>query len=67
MKYKSIKIGQTASLKHKITEGDVNTFVQLTGDDNKLHLDKAFAKQTDLKIEISLKTICFQTQHKRLF
>ena len=53
MKYKSIKIGQTASLKHKITESDINTFVQLTGDDNKLHLDKTFAKQTDIKTPVA--------------
>ena len=48
-KYDSIKIGDRAEIKHKITELDINKFVELTGDDNKLHVDKDFASSTSFK------------------
>jgi 3-oxoacyl-[acyl-carrier protein] reductase len=49
MKYKDIKIGDKADLKHVITSDDIDKFVELTGDDNKLHVDKKFASNTHLK------------------
>jgi 3-oxoacyl-[acyl-carrier protein] reductase len=49
MKYKEIKIGDKASLKHIITSDDIDKFVELSGDDNKLHTDKKFASNTQLK------------------
>lgn len=48
-KYESINIGDQAELKHKVTTQDVLDFVKLTGDDNKLHLDKDYAKNTIFK------------------
>ena len=48
-KYESIKIGDKAQIIHTITKEDIEKFVELTGDDNKLHLDKEFASTTSFK------------------
>ena len=45
MKYNQIFIGLTKELKHKITSKDIEKFVELTGDDNRLHVDKEFASK----------------------
>ncbi len=39
-------IGQKASFTKQITERDVATFAEISGDKNPLHLDEAYAKQT---------------------
>ena len=49
MKYNEIKIGDKATVVHKITEADIDKFVNLTGDDNKLHVNKEFARRTEFK------------------
>ena len=49
MKYEEIKIGSTEKLVHVITQQDLDNFVELTGDDNKLHVDKEYASQTSFK------------------
>lgn len=48
-KFKDIKIGDIAELKHVITQNDIEQFVKLTGDDNKLHIDKEYASKTIFK------------------
>ena len=48
-KYDSINIGDKAEFKHKITISDVDKFVDLTGDDNKLHINEDYASQTSFK------------------
>jgi len=48
-KFESIKVGDKAELTHKITKSDVEKFVDLTGDDNKLHVDKEYASKTTFK------------------
>jgi len=48
-KYESINIGDKASINHTITEKDITKFVDLTGDDNKLHIDEAYASTTEFK------------------
>lgn len=47
--YANIHIGDKAEITHKITETDIRKFVDLTGDDNKLHIDKNFAANTSFK------------------
>jgi len=47
--YFDIQVGDTESLKHKITKADIQKFVELTGDDNKLHVDEDFARTTQFK------------------
>jgi 3-oxoacyl-[acyl-carrier protein] reductase len=49
MKYQDIKIGDVAELTHYLTSKDVQKFVNLTGDDNRLHTDFNFAAETSLK------------------
>jgi 3-hydroxybutyryl-CoA dehydratase len=41
-----LNIGSTASFSKKITEQDVVTFAQLSGDNNPMHLDENYAKGT---------------------
>lgn len=49
MKYSEISIGDKETLSHKITQEDLEKFVELTGDDNKLHVDEKFAGTTQFK------------------
>jgi 3-oxoacyl-[acyl-carrier protein] reductase len=49
MKYSEIKTGDKAEIKHTITNSDVEKFVDLTGDDNKLHVDEKYAATTSFK------------------
>ena len=48
-KFDKINVGDKAEIKHKITQDDISKFVDLTGDDNKLHLDEEYAKKTSFK------------------
>ena len=49
MKYDEIYVGQIAELYHTLKKSDVDKFVELTGDDNKLHVDAEFASKTSFK------------------
>lgn len=48
-KFESIKVGDKAEITHVVTQLDVDKFVDLTGDDNKLHVDKEYASKTTFK------------------
>tara|TARA_Y100000590_G_scaffold248672_1_gene279414 strand:- start:23057 stop:24253 length:1197 start_codon:yes stop_codon:yes gene_type:complete len=48
-KYDTISIGDKAELVHTITQTDINKFVELTGDNNKLHVDEKYASETTFK------------------
>lgn len=45
-RFNKIIIGQEDEISHKITEKDIEAFVNLTGDDNRIHIDEDFAKKT---------------------
>ena len=47
--FDQIKVGETRSLNRTITEADVRRFVEMTGDDNPLHIDRDFAEETSFK------------------
>ena len=47
--YEEINIGDAAEIKHTITQSDIEKFVELTGDDNKLHVDEDYASTTSFK------------------
>jgi 3-oxoacyl-[acyl-carrier protein] reductase len=47
--FEEIQVGDTASLVRQITQADVHRFVELTGDDNRLHVDRAYAETTPFK------------------
>ena len=48
-KYSDINVGDKETLCHTITKSDIEKFVQLTGDDNRLHVDEKFASTTQFK------------------
>lgn len=45
----ALQVGDSAELVHVITQEDIRHFVELTGDDNKLHVDEAYAETTVFK------------------
>ena len=47
--FDSIQVGETRSLRRTISEADVRRFVEMTGDDNPLHVDRAFAEENSFK------------------
>jgi 3-oxoacyl-[acyl-carrier protein] reductase len=47
--FEAIQVGDTQSLVKTITETDVRKFVEMTGDDNPLHVDRAYAETTAFK------------------
>lgn len=48
-KYEKINIGDKADLSHTVTQKDIEHFIELTGDDNKLHHDPIYAETTVFK------------------
>ncbi|MGQ4911530.1 MAG: MaoC family dehydratase [Candidatus Thorarchaeota archaeon] len=45
-KYSDLRIGQSAEVVHTITESDIQTFGDLSGDYNPLHFDEEWASKT---------------------
>ncbi|MBD3158400.1 MAG: hypothetical protein GF309_06365 [Candidatus Lokiarchaeota archaeon] len=52
-KYSDIEIGQTAEVKHTITDDDIQTFGELSGDKNPLHFNQEWAETTMFKGRIA--------------
>lgn len=48
-RYLKIKVGDQATITHTIRNSDIQKFVELSGDDNRLHVDEEFAKKTSFK------------------
>ena len=44
-----LQVGDSQALHKTITEADIRRFVEMTGDDNPLHVDPAFASETPFK------------------
>lgn len=53
MKIEDIKIGDKASLTRTITEEEIITFSKISGDNNPLHLNEEYAKNTIFKERIA--------------
>ena len=49
MNYNEIEVGMVKELTHKLTQDDIKNFVELTGDDNRLHTDIEYASKTSFK------------------
>lgn len=47
--FDQVKEGDTQSLIKQITDADIRRFVEMTGDDNPLHVDPAYASTTSFK------------------
>ncbi len=48
-----LEVGQTAEKRRRVTEADLAAFADVTGDDNPLHLDEAYAAATPFKGRIA--------------
>lgn len=48
-RYSKINISDTEQIVHTVTQKDIEKFIELSGDDNKLHIDKEFASKTSFK------------------
>lgn len=53
MTYSEIHVGQKAEVIHTITANDIEKFADLTGDDNRLHVDASYAKKTAFKKQVA--------------
>jgi 3-oxoacyl-[acyl-carrier protein] reductase len=49
MKYNEIEVGMVKKITHQLTQEDIKCFVELTGDDNRLHTDTDYASKTSFK------------------
>lgn len=49
MKFEDVYVGLTAEITHTLTTEDVTRFIELTGDNNRLHTDPEFASHTTFK------------------
>jgi len=52
-RFEEIEVGQAAELAHTISEADVAAFAALTGDNNPLHVDAAFARRTPFQTPVA--------------
>lgn len=48
-RFDQIEVGDVESIQRTVTEADVRRFVEMTGDDNPLHVDRAYAERTSFK------------------
>jgi len=48
-RYLKINVGDTDTLIHTITKSDIKKFVDLSGDNNRLHVDEEFTSKTSFK------------------
>ena len=51
--FEDLALGMQASLVHRVSEADLDTFATLTGDRNPIHLDEDFAAETIFKGRIA--------------
>ena len=48
-----LSVGQSAERAHVVTDGDIAAFAAVSGDNNPVHLDEAYAAQTQFKSRIA--------------
>ena len=51
--FEDISLGQTAEIAHVVTDGDIRAFAEVSGDNNPVHLDDAYAAATPFKTRIA--------------
>ena len=48
-----LSLGQSAEIVHTVTDADIRGFAEVSGDNNPMHLDEAFAAATPFKSRIA--------------
>ncbi len=48
-----LSLGQTAEIAHTVTDADIRAFSEVSGDNNPVHLDEAYAAGTPFKTRIA--------------
>ena len=48
-----LSVGQSAEIAHTVTDGDIRAFAEVSGDNNPVHLDDAYAAATPFKTRIA--------------
>jgi 3-oxoacyl-[acyl-carrier protein] reductase len=48
-RFDKFNVGDSVEIAHVVTKKDIDRFVELSGDDNRLHIDEEFAKKTSFK------------------
>lgn len=51
--FEDLQLGMEASFAKTVTEADINTFAEVTGDKNPVHLDEVYASKTIFKTRIA--------------
>jgi 3-hydroxybutyryl-CoA dehydratase len=53
LRLEDLSLGQSAEISHVVTDADIRTFAAVSGDNNPVHLDEAYAAATPFKTRIA--------------
>jgi 3-hydroxybutyryl-CoA dehydratase len=53
LRLEDLSLGQSAEISHTVTDADIRAFAEVSGDNNPVHLDEAYAAKTPFKTRIA--------------
>jgi 3-hydroxybutyryl-CoA dehydratase len=53
LRLEELSLGQSAEVSHIVTDADIRAFAEVSGDNNPVHLDEAYAAATPFKTRIA--------------
>ena len=53
LRLEDLSLGQSAEVSHTVTDADIRAFAEVSGDNNPVHLDEAYAAATPFKTRIA--------------
>ncbi len=53
LRLEDLSLGQSAEISHVVTDADIRAFSEVSGDNNPVHLDEAYAAATPFKTRIA--------------
>jgi 3-hydroxybutyryl-CoA dehydratase len=53
LRLEDLSLGQSAEISHVVTDADITAFAAVSGDNNPVHLDEAYAASTPFKTRIA--------------
>jgi 3-hydroxybutyryl-CoA dehydratase len=53
LRLEDLSLGQSAEISHVVTDADIRAFAEVSGDNNPVHLDEAYAAATPFKTRIA--------------